>query len=195
MLYKSEDSLNDIFDAIRHELNRGALDSKHPFRFVSMATLSEEGPDVRYVVLRKIDKEFNFYFFTDLRTSKVAQLNKDNRITLLFYHPGKRVQIKVTGLAEIHMNDSLSQNFWSQVQGEAKKAYNSILAPRSIIPDPSLAYQWSVEKDYHNFGLIKLIPLEIEGLQLNGMTHIRTRFRKSEKENEMNSWSSEWLVP
>ncbi|WP_373494919.1 pyridoxamine 5'-phosphate oxidase family protein [Aquiflexum sp.] len=195
MLFSCEDSLDDIFHAIRHELNRGALDSKHPFRFVSFATQGKEGPDVRYVVLRKIDKDFNFYFFTDARSTKVSQLMDDGNVVLLFYHPGKRTQIKVTGKAEIHIKNELSESFWSSVQGESKKTYNSVLAPGTIIPEPEKAYLWSAEMNDSHFCLIKFSPSQVEGLQLNGLTHIRVQFKKAEIDDGNSEWSSVWLVP
>jgi pyridoxamine 5'-phosphate oxidase len=191
MLFTCKDSLDDVFHAIKHELNRGSLDSRHPFRFVSLATQGEEGPDVRYVVLRKIDNGFNFYFFTDARSAKVSQLMKDKRTLLLFYHHGKRVQIKVFGKAEIHQQNELSRSYWPIVQGDSQKAYNSVLAPGTIVSDPEKAFEWSDEMNDQHFCLIKFTPLEIEGLQLNGLTHIRVQFKTTGNGN----WSSVWLVP
>lgn len=195
MLFSNEDSFDDIFQAIKHELNRGALDSKHPFRFVSFATQGEEGPDVRYVVLRKIDKEFNFYFFTDARSSKVSQLKNKEQIALLFYHPGKRVQIKVLGKAEIHQKNRISESFWSSVQGDSKKAYNSVLAPGDVVSDPENAFFWSNEMNDAHFCLIKFCPLQLEGLQLNGLKHFRVQYIKTKNNQDESLWSSTWLVP
>lgn len=195
MLFTCEDSLEDIFQDIKHELNRGALDPKHPFRFVSFATQGEEGPDVRYVVLRTIDKGFNFYFYTDARSSKVSQLIKDRSAVLLFYHPGKRVQIKVSGKVEIHQKNELSTSFWSSVQGDSQKAYNSVLAPGTTVSDPKKAYQWSTDMNDDHFCLIKFVPIQIEGLQLNGLSHLRAQFKKMKNTPGDSFWSPSWLVP
>ncbi|WP_373521364.1 pyridoxamine 5'-phosphate oxidase family protein [Aquiflexum sp.] len=195
MLFSSKDSLDDIFHAIQHELNRGALDSKHPFRFVSFATQGQEGPDVRFVVLRKIDKDFNFYFFTDARSSKVEQLMNSGNVSLLFYHPKRRVQVKVFGKVEIHQKNELSESFWFSVQGDSRKAYNSVLAPGAIISDPEKAFLWAEEMNDQHFCLIKFTALQVEGLQLNGLTHVRVQFKKTENTHGDSFWSSTWLVP
>jgi len=43
--------------------------------------------------------------------------------------------------------------------------------------------------------VIKIIPYQIEALQLNGMTHIRAQFQKAEKVKGIDTWSSEWMAP
>jgi len=195
MLISAKDSLENIFQTVKHELHRGALDPKHPFRFVSLATHSQSEIDLRYVVLRKLDKELNFYFFTDHRTTKVEQIKKEPPIALLLYHPGKRMQIRIKGHAEIHSQNELTKSFWPTVQGEAQKAYNSIIPPGGIIPDPKDAYEWTEDMSDTFFSVIKIIPCQIEALQLNGLTHIRALFKKTEEVNGVDCWSSEWMVP
>lgn len=195
MLISAQDSLENIFQTVKHELHRGALDPKHPFRYVSLATHSQSEIDLRYVVLRKLDKELNFYFFSDHRTTKVEQIKNNPDIALLLYHPGKRIQVRIKGHAEIHSQNELSESFWSTVQGEAQKAYNSIIPPGGIIPYPKGAYEWAEDMNDTFFSVIKINPYQIEALQLNGLTHVRARYKKTEKMNDNDCWSSEWMAP
>ncbi|MCR9015166.1 pyridoxamine 5'-phosphate oxidase family protein [Aquiflexum gelatinilyticum] len=190
MLFTQENSLEEIFQSIKHELNRGALDPKHPFRFVTLATKSENGIDARYLVLRSVDEALNFYLFTDARTSKVQQLTVFPDAVLLFYHPAKRIQVKVTGKAEIKRNDELTATFWSKIQGDARKAYNQVLAPGTAIQDPREAFTWNEPLTDSNFTLIKITPTEIEALQLNGMEHLRIVMNSKE-----GNWDISWIAP
>ncbi|MCS4433898.1 pyridoxamine 5'-phosphate oxidase family protein [Aquiflexum gelatinilyticum] len=190
MLFTQENSLEEIFQSIKHELNRGALDPKHPFRFVTLATKSENGIDARYLVLRSVDEALNFYLFTDARTSKVQQLTVFPDAVLLFYHPGKRIQVKVRGNAEVRINDGLTASFWSKVQGDARKAYNQKMAPGTTIKAPKEAFDWQEPLTESNFAIIKIKPEKIEALQLNRMEHLRIVMNSKE-----GNWDISWIAP
>lgn len=190
MLFTAKDSLENVFQSIRHELHRGALDPKHPFRFVSFATCNNNGPDIRYVVLRSLEDQLHFYFFTDSRTKKVADIKKNSMVSLLFYHPSKRVQVKVIGEAILHLQNEKTEKYWSKIQGEGQKAYNPILPSGTPIKDPKAAYQWQEPMDDRYFCVIEIKPQLIEGLQLYGVSHIRMKSQLLD-----GKWSHSWLVP
>jgi general stress protein 26 len=190
MLFTQENSLEEIFQSVKHELNRGALDPKHPFRFVTLATRSKNGVDARYLVLRSVDEDLNFYLFTDARTSKVEQLTLFSDAVLLFYHPSKRIQVKVKGNAEVRINDKMTASFWSKVQGDSRKAYNQIMAPGTAIQDPKEAFVWDEALSDSNFAIIKIKPERIEALQLNGMEHLRIVMNSKE-----GNWDISWIAP
>lgn len=190
MLFNSKQSLSEIWTILSHELHRGALDSKHPFRYLTLATLENNSPDQRTVVMRKVDETFNFYFFTDSRTAKVKQIQIHPNAEFLVYHPGKRTQIRVKGTIQIHHQNKLSQEMWKRVQGDAQKAYNSTRSPGSEINNSDLAHDWPEELDDRFFAVLQFIPERIEALQLNGLTHVRVSFSKKGLE-----WEGKWLVP
>jgi len=190
MLFAQENSLEEVFQSVKHELHRGALDPKHPFRFVTLVTKSENGVDARYVVVRSVDAELNFFLFTDDRTSKVAQLTSFPEMVLLFYHPAKRTQIKITGKAELRRNDGLSATFWSKVQGDSQKAYNQVVAPGTKLQNPEEAFVWNEPLTAANFTLIQVKPSKIEALQLNENGHLRASFTLG-----TNEWEKSWIAP
>jgi len=191
MLIEKGNDLKNVWDAVKHELHRGALDKKHPFRFVVLGTVGESGPDTRYVVLRKIDQEFNFYIYTDGRTAKAKSLAENPKLSLLFYHPQKRIQIRVLAEVALHQRDNLAEEHWSRVQGEARKAYQSWLRPGTEILQPEDAFLWSEdESDAANFLVLRIVPSSVEVLQLNGLEHLRAKFFQEEGE-----WRGAWLAP
>ena len=189
MLFTQKEHPAEIWQTLKHELHRGALDSKHPFRYVILGTLSESGPQIRTVVLRSVSKSLEFYVFTDFRSAKVAELRQSPVACLHFYHPGKRVQIRVHATANLHSQDELSRAFWAKVQGDAQKAYTSTLPPGMGIPAPEDAYHWLDPGEDRYFTVLRFIPEQVEALQLNGLRHLRIVFSQSE------AWQGQWLVP
>lgn len=191
MLFESINSIEEVFSEVIHELHRGALDRKHPFRFVVLSSFAGSDLESRYVVLRKVGKNLSFFFYTDSRSSKVSQLNSEKRTSLLFFHPQKRVQIRVNGKAILHHLNDTSLEHWKNVQGEAQKAYNSTLSPGTEIKDPQEAFHWKEDlSNPVNFCVIEIQPDQIESLQLNGLEHLRIGFSLLEGE-----WQGKWLVP
>lgn len=191
MLIKPGATLEVVFQDVQQEIRRGVVDKKHPFRFITLATVQNGIPEARYVVLRKVDEQFNFYLYTDARTTKVKAIQSNPMVSVLLYHPQKRVQVRVQTSAMIHHKDSLASDHWTRVQGDAQKAYNSILAPGEFISVPEQAYTWEEElSNAENFAVILLKPCKLDILQLNGLEHLRAAFNFTAE-----GWQGEWLVP
>ena len=190
MLIKANDSLADVFQAASQELRRGSLDKKHSFRYVVLSTVEDDGVDTRYLVLRKVDEHLNLYFYTDLRTRKVSQLNRNGSVALLFYHPGKKVQVRINGQATVHHQDRFTQEHWKNVQGVGQRAYNSMIPPGEHIRHPLEAHTWPAAMDDQYFAVIQVIPHTLEVLQLDKLEHLRARFSKEGKE-----WTHRWIAP
>jgi len=89
MLFSATDSFSAIWQTLLHELHRGALDPKHPFRYLTVATVGEQFPQVRTVVMRQFTADLEFLVYTDARSSKVQELLEVPRVSLHFYHPKK----------------------------------------------------------------------------------------------------------
>lgn len=187
MLFDIHTSLNEVFRRVKEELKDGALHTDHPFRFSPLAT---HGSELRYVVLRKFSENFSFYFFTDSRSSKVGQLMTKPQASLLFYHPGKRVQVRVKGRAQVHHQDTIATSFWQDVQGEAKKAYSALTYPGHLIDHPSEAHAWPESMDDRFFSVVEVAAEKLDVLQLDGFAHLRVGF-----ERKGSDWDLFWLAP
>ena len=115
MLFSSSETPKEIWQTVLHELHRGALDPKHPFRYLTVATVGSQFPQVRTVVLRQFTADLEFLVYTDVRSSKVQELLEVPRVSLLFYHPKKQVQVRIKALAKIHVGDEFAQAHWVKV--------------------------------------------------------------------------------
>ena len=189
MLFTEKESPVEIWKILIHELEKGYLESDHPFRYVGLGTLGEHGPEFRTVVLREFEKILDMYVFTDFRSDKVKELRANPSATLHFYHPKKRVQIRVKAKTEIHHQDLVCAAFWNTLNKDSRKAYQSTLDPGTEISNPDEAFHWSKELGDRFFTVLRFIPHSIEALQLNGQEHLRIVFSKNE------GWEGKWLVP
>jgi len=187
MLLTSSDAPSQIWQTVLHELRRGALDPKHPFRFLTLATAGTNFPQVRTVVLRELTSSVEFLVYTDYRTAKVQDLVKIPRVSLLFYHPKKQVQVRVKALATLHVADELAEEHWKRVSEKRQSEYKSELDPGARIEKPELG--WETQDDNAYFSVLKFSPLSIEVLQLGKEGHLRIQFELT------SGWQGNWLVP
>ena len=187
MLFNSSDAPSQIWQNVLHELHRGALDPKHPFRFLTLATSGVQFPQVRTVVLRQLSPAMEFLVYTDVRTAKVQDLLETPRVSLLFYHPKKQVQIRVKALATLHVANALAQEQWKRVSEKRQSEYKSGLAPGTRIETPDLG--WETHSESAHFSVLKFSPLAIEVLQLARQGHLRIQFELA------SGWHGTWLVP
>ncbi|MEQ9299421.1 MAG: pyridoxamine 5'-phosphate oxidase family protein [Cyclobacteriaceae bacterium] len=190
MLINRNDSLTDVLSNVSHELHRGALDRNHPFRFVNLSTLNQQNVNARLVVLRAVQEDLSFIIFTDKRSQKVADLTKNEAATLLFWHAGKKMQVSITGKAELHNQDALAEEYWSGISIEGRKAYGSRLAPAETVERPEQAHDWPNEIGSEFFSVIVVRPVKMEVLQLHKLSHYRAHFKHHKGE-----WGGDWLVP
>jgi hypothetical protein len=187
MLFNSSDAPSQIWQNVLHELHRGALDPKHPFRFLTLATSGGQFPQVRTVVLRELTSAMEFLVYTDVRTAKVQDLLTTPRVSLLFYHPKKQVQVRVTALATIHVGNDLALEHWKGISERRQSEYTSKLAPGIPIKKPELG--WETNADSAHFSVLKFSPLSIEVLHLARDGHLRIQFELA------SGWQGAWMVP
>ena len=186
MLFSHSDSPSGIWQFIKHELHRGALDPKHPFRYVNLGTLGRESPQVRSVVLRVVTQELDFVIFTDYRSEKVREIQGSPMVALHFYHPKKMLQIRVEAKVEVHFQDELSERYWKGIPEARRAEYMGMLPPGKQISSPDLGWDLGEESF---FTVLKIDPQRVEALQLSRQGHLRIQFERS------TDWQGQWLAP
>ncbi|WP_422084049.1 pyridoxamine 5'-phosphate oxidase family protein [Ulvibacterium sp.] len=177
-----------IWEELTNELREGATKKGHPFHYCTMATVGlERMPRLRTVVLRKVSDNLDLSIYTDQRSKKILHIKENNRVSLLFYHPKKLIQIKIEGLAGIHTDPKILKKHWNEIQPSSRKDYTTSEAPGSDISDPD-AVEYLEDKNY--FCIVEIEPFKIEYLKLQRPNHLRIKHSKIN-----NSWKSEFLVP
>ena len=175
-LIEPQHSLKEILEIVKGEFSKASKLKRHPFKYVALNTSNGERVNSRYVVLRKFTEKESFLIFTDARSEKMADLSVKNNCSLLFFHDGKKLQVRVNGKAVVHQNNEVSQRYWNGVKGNSDKAYTSVLAPGEPIKHPEQAFAWNETLNDTHFVVLEIVPQEIDVLQLNRDQHIRARF-------------------
>lgn len=176
------------FLEIKEALQQGATNPNHAFRMCAMATVGLENiARQRLVVLREVSDALHLTFYTDRRSKKVLHLHENRKVSLLFYHPEKYLQVRVEGLAVVNKNPSTLKKYWNSLEPKNKLDYSATLAPGSPVNRPDVI---EYLEDESNFCTIVVDPFKIEYLKLQLPHPIKVRYSLEGK-----SWESQFLVP
>ena len=177
--------LNLILEDCKKQLSAALIHKKHPFRYLSLATLKKEGgPKLRTVVLREFNpKKFEFAIYSDMRSSKIQELKLFPEAQFLFYDSSRLIQL----IIDLDLkNFSTEPNIYNLLPESSKKDYSSVLIPGSEIKSPD-EVKYYLKKNY----FVKIIfkAKKIEYLKLKRPNHIRSVY--SIKDN----WGGKFLAP
>ena len=159
--------LDKTVDALWDLLLIGKNKSKSEFHQGYIATYNNNYPSIRTVVLRHVNKSKNtISFHTDIRSKKIEELKDNNKLSMLFYDHGKKIQLKISGDAIIHNENDQSRNAWDQSRSFSKKCYIVENAPGTSSDKPVSGYlpeheqdlpnEDVLEKGYANFTLVEI---------------------------------------
>ncbi|NAY93157.1 pyridoxamine 5'-phosphate oxidase family protein [Muricauda sp. JGD-17] len=180
--------IQDLFKELTAELRLGASKKGHPFRYFALATQGLQNDiGLRTVVLRRVSPEFHLTFYTDSRSSKIKELNKNQHISALFYHPKKLFQLKVEGKGQLVTDRQLIENHWKNVPTKARRDYTVFIPPGSTIKSPEAI---DYLQDKNHFAIVNLIPQKFEYLKLGRPNHTRVQFLP-----HGNIWKGTYLIP
>lgn len=170
------------------EIRSGVYKKGHPFRYFTLGTITENNhPELRTVVLRKVTEDFKLRIYTDSRSHKVGQLKINPIASLLFYHPKKLLQIKISGSTKRITDLGKLQRYYSGVQPKSRKDYTTMKAPGSELSNPD---EVDYLEDENYFTILEFDPQHLEFLQLKRPNHIRIAFSKNGDE-----WDGRFINP
>lgn len=180
--------LRDLYDETWKELKCGATEKGHPFRACCLATLeNSENIRQRIVNLRKVTSGNTLLFYTDIRSSKIAQIEQNPVASGLFYNSDINLQIFISGKIHLHTDDELWQDHMHKIDGRAINDYNTKSPPGKAIKNP---IDVTRTRDI-NFALLELIPETIEYLKLRAEPNrLRALFTKTTED-----WDKTFLIP
>ena len=190
-----------IFDEIWSLLSRGVVDRSEDFRLPVVIVNKDGYSDGRIVVLRGAFKDKKILrFHTDLRSSKISALKKNNTIYFLFYNKKRKIQVRAKGLATINYKNSITEEAWKKTQIISRKCYLASQAPGTISNEPDPGYPKELEGKnpkfeeteigFDNFCVIESKIVEMEWLYLASQGHRRALIKINEDDIE-----THWLTP
>ena len=198
---KNLDSLDGVLEEIWKMLKRGATHYNDPFHWPVLGTTGPDGIGMRSVILREFSSsERKLVCHTDGRAAKVQDISNSAVVSWHFYHPGKKVQLRISGVATLHADDAFADRQWDAAGITSRLNYctadppgTPVDRPSSGLPDfllkkaPSLL---DTEKNRKNFMVIACRIDSIDWLVLRALGNRRARFVWDD-----NGMNATWLVP
>jgi len=165
-------------------IEKGVSSFRAPFHYLTVATIAQDKPELRTVILRDADKQKReISFHTDARSPKVAQLKNSNTISLLFYDSENRIQLRCSGEAILHYKDARAELAWKKSRLSSQLCYTNLLPSGADLTAPELidlsrtdVSEDELEKAYANFLVVTSKINEIDWLFLHHKGHRRARF-------------------
>jgi general stress protein 26 len=184
-------SAKEIESHIFHEIAMPLQKSGHPFQYPTLATVAKNCPRQRSLVLRKVHtRSKKLWFFTDARTDKVEEISLNPQAALHFYHPRKKLQLRLEGTVDLIEEGPLWQEAFNKVPPKRYSDYASVQPPGKELDKVPDKYPMKDENAVKNFRLLVFRTQKLEALQLNGNHHFRISFTYHKE-----GWESSWLQP
>ncbi len=195
------DTLEGVLNETWAMLNRGANRFTDPFHWPVLGTTGKDGPRLRTVILRQVRvPERMLVCHTDRRAPKVQEIFHSQDVSWLFYHPKKRVQLRISGPATLHSDDRFAQDQWDATTVTSRINYCADEPPGTPLDKPSTGIPdflrnkvptlLESEGGRDNFTAIACRIQVIDWLILRVTGNTSARFSWDE-----NGLTSTWLIP
>jgi 3-hydroxyisobutyrate dehydrogenase len=194
-------TLDGVLDEIWKMLKRGVDRYNDPFHRPVLGTSAEAGSSLRTVILRQfILAERVLVCHTDARAPKVREIAEFDRVAWLFYHPAKKVQLRISGKATLHGDDRFADDQWASAAITSRLNYATTEPPGTPVDEPTsglpdflrkkLPTLLESEKGRPNFMSISCRIDSMDWLMLGILGNRRARF-----DWDGDRMRSTWLVP
>ena len=188
-LYKN---IDETLESAKLILSEAVPNPQTLFHTPVVSTINENKIVSRVMVLR----EFNFdkkilRFHTDNRAAKIDNITKNSSSTVIGYDPDLKIQIKMQGHTEVHIDDEVAKMAWNESTPRSKKCYSVKGGSTKEIEDPQDydIQDFIVEDGYKNFAVLIFKFQSLEFLYLKSSGHRRAIHKWDDNQ------TSTWLVP
>ena len=151
---------------------------------VSFATQGPDGPEVRTVVLRRVDRmAAEVEVHSDASTAKVRALARDPRAALVLWDAGLRLQVRARLRCRIVTGD---EGRWAALSDAARWNYGAVPPPGTPIDTPGA---WTRPMRRERFAAIVGAVEAMDTVLLDPAGHRRAIFRAGD------GFAGQWLSP
>lgn len=194
-------ALDDVLESSWKFLHEGVRDFRSPFHRASLTTISDNRPCVRMVILREFsEKDRTLICHCDARSPKVFEIRNNPNVSWLFYHPGKWLQVRLSGTASVHTDDDTAESRWEKVNLPHRVNYCALTPPGTPTEKPTSGLPdflrdkarqlTDIPGARRNFAVIVCRFDEMDWLLLKLTGHVRAKFYW--KDNRM---EASWVIP
>jgi len=197
----NRDTLDGVLSESWKMLRRGADHFNDPFHWPVLGTIGKEGVSLRSVILRAfLLPDRILVCHSDGRASKIQEIADSPKVSWHFYHPQKKIQLRISGHAELHSNDQFADEQWAAVKAASRLNYCTTEPPGTLVDNPSSGLPdflrrkvpalLDTEKSRHNFTAITCRIESMDWLVLQVLGNRRARFDWDGVELK-----ARWLIP
>lgn len=188
--------LNEIFRAIWLKLSDAVRSPTTAWRLPVLATVSEDGPDLRTVVLRDLDADsWTLTAYTDLRSAKASQLTANPQVSWLFYCPDERIQLRAYGVAAIATSGPEVETAWDAMPAFSRQNYllqepPGTTADTRVVVGSLNGNAADFAAGISNFAVLSCDLSELVWLSVDGQRQVSAVFKQTPE-----GVTSAWRVP
>lgn len=178
----------NLLPFVKAELLLSNTEKEHPFRFLYLSTIGEF-PETRMVVNRGVSNDLELTFFTDSRTPKVEQIRENAKVSALFYHPTKQLQVRFYGTASLITRKDTGFDAYQKLvlaNADWTKDYASINIPGVPKKDEGTIIYGS----NMNLTVVKIKAVKLDIVLLGAKQHHRSKCKLVE-----GMWAETVVVP
>ena len=182
------------FQIIKSEwdnINLGIQKAKHEYHSFIFSTVSKNSPDSRTVILRDFNEHKPaIWFHSDRRSKKILHMEKNKKVSALFYDRSRKVQLRINGTADIEEDIEHNKRIWDSMRPESKLCYMGPYAPSQKInqfePNTLKKSAHDLDKEDEHLGLSRFCRIRIkikklDWLKLDYKGHQRLEFKFGKK--------------
>ena len=187
-------SLEEIYSRVWEKLEEAVASRHEPWRTASVATVRNNHPELRSMVLRGVDSSRKIiWFHTDLRSPKCNDLRLNSQGAVLFHDNPDHIQLRLNGLFEFDSSSKQSDEVWKTLLPSPRRCYQGPFVPGSESPVMSSNIPETPEPlpvGRENFARLILSITQMDCLVLKAKGHIRARWLFTK-----NGVEATWLNP
>lgn len=198
------DDLDLSFSKAWEIIEPGVAKRSSPAHTPIVATIDHQGePQLRVMVLRAADRPARLLrFHTDIRSTKIRELNDRNSASVLMYDPDLKLQLRLAGIMSIATDEAEVDRAWRFSTTFARRCYMAEHAPGTVSNKATSGLPVWIEgkqpeeeqlgEARANFALLWFEVRSLEWLYLANTGHRRARWVW---DDVTATWSGRWLVP
>jgi hypothetical protein len=167
------ESLPQIEQACWRGLADAASNTGHDWRYMVLATVAGERADARIVVLREVDADAReLLFFTDSRSPKVEQMQRQPTATLVAWSPGRLWQLRLSVRCTVLADGLEVSSRWARMK--LSPAASDYLSP--LPPGAPLEHPLPDRSSRENFAVVSAQVESMDWLELHAQGQRRACF-------------------
>jgi hypothetical protein len=208
---RQNDSVPDFYNDINLSFAKawdliepGATKRASPAHTPVVGSVNEQGePQLRVMVLRAADRSSRrLRFHTDIRSTKIVEIENCNSASVLMYDPDLKLQLRLSGYLSVASKGDDVDSAWETSTTFARRCYMAEYAPGSLSVEATSGLPlWIEGKQPEEDQLgdaranFALLWFEVRSLQLLYLANVGHRRAKWDWDDATGKWSGRWLVP